>query len=842
MRRKIVNILLAACLTAGMAVGSVPAASLDVKAAADISGTVEAGLTIRESEINQLLTGNLTLPTTVSGLQGATIVYSVGDADAKYVSIDGNTLKVTRPEAGQEDYSFILSATVTSSDGASYKKDFPLAVRAGLSDDSYAGYLYVCFSDTRNPATTAHEWTDVQQVHFFLSEDGLNWTALNGCNPAFLAGSDYIDMIEKMGVNSVNYRVAAGTDVTQTVSGDASVLFPFEGRDQGIRDPYMIRGSKKDGSDANKVWILATDLNTHSSQYNGNKNTNTLAGDTWGLTSKVGVGSTHLFVYETEDFVHWTRRWIDVGKEINSAMAWAPEAIYNPEKDNYLVYWSARVDADGSSRDRLYCNETKDFKTFGPTKLYEQEAFYKKYGASGRGNNSGYGNIDTSQLWVAGTDKDGKETPYGTLFRLVKDETNNHIELMSAKSVLDPDVDYDASNPIGIKPYTLGDITYSTKADLSNIPGDTNAIKRADIVYNWFADQSVGDHFTKIDNAEMEGKVGAYEGATMFKFIDRDEWCVMIDAYGDMSVRYEPYLTTDLSKTNSIKKLTSGYGRTGGDVGCHGGMIPITVKEYNTLIDTYNADPGVSNYHKIKYISVDTRKTEAKAEELRAAAETDAYTSGVKAQMKRYADAITSLKGNESLAEIGKLAARADKLLANKAIAVPTLQAAKVTLSESSLTLCTKATEGLKTTAIIQAEADIDRETSKITFSSSNTSIAQVDSKGKVTAKKAGTATVTATAPGGAKASCKVTVKGIPSKITLNKSSATLKVKKTLQLKVTIPDGTVCSKFTYKSNKPKIASVSASGKITAKKKGTAKITVWASNNKKAKATITVKVK
>ena len=78
MRRKIVNILLAACLTAGMAVGSVPAASLDVKAAADISGTVEAGLTIQESEINQLLTGNLTLPTTVSGLQGATIVYSVG--------------------------------------------------------------------------------------------------------------------------------------------------------------------------------------------------------------------------------------------------------------------------------------------------------------------------------------------------------------------------------------------------------------------------------------------------------------------------------------------------------------------------------------------------------------------------------------------------------------------------------------------------------------------------------------------------------------------------------------------------------------------------------------------
>lgn len=144
--------------------------------------------------------------------------------------------------------------------------------------------------------------------------------------------------------------------------------------------------------------------------------------------------------------------------------------------------------------------------------------------------------------------------------------------------------------------------------------------------------------------------------------------------------------------------------------------------------------------------------------------------------------------------------------------------------------------------ATLQAEASIDKETSKITFKSNKPEIAAVNSKGVVTAKKAGTATITATAPGGAKATCKVTVKGIPSKITLNKTKATLKVKKTLQLKVTIPKGTVCPKFTYKSNKPKVASVSSSGKITAKKKGTAKITVTAGNNSKAKATITVKVK
>ena len=164
----------------------------------------------------------------------------------------------------------------------------------------------------------------MQQIHFFLSEDGLNWTALNGCNPAFLAGSDYTDRVYK--TDNVNYAVAEETNIEETTAGDASVLFPFEGEDQGIRDPYMLRGAKADGSDSDKVWILATDLNTMAPQYGGN----------WGTMSH--DGSTSLFIYETEDFVNWTRRWVDVGSEIEAGAAWAPEAIYNPEKDNYLIY------------------------------------------------------------------------------------------------------------------------------------------------------------------------------------------------------------------------------------------------------------------------------------------------------------------------------------------------------------------------------------------------------------------------------------------------------------------------------------------------------------------------
>ncbi len=749
MKRRIINALLAVCLAAGMAAGSLPAAGMEAKAA--------------------------------------------GNAQ----------------EQAAEPYT-------------------------GLTDDDYAGYVYVCFADTK-------AGKDVQQVHFFLSEDGLNWTALNGCKPIFETGEDFKQYIEKCGNNSVNYTVVDLDEygISDTTEGDASVLFPFEGSDQGIRDPYMLRGTKKDGSDANKVWILATDLNTMQPKYKGNLVNNTVGN--WGLMTTSPYGSTKLFIYETEDWVHWKRTYVDVGKEVNACMAWAPEAIYNPEKDNYLVYWSARTNVDGRARDRLYCNETEDFVHFGPTKLYEQEPFYQNYLPNGVSEaDDGYGNIDTSQLWVAEENADGTVNPYGTLYRLVKDETNNHIELMSAKTVLDPDKDYDASNPTQINEYTDADgKTFSELADINALKDPTH-IKIAEVVYNWFIDDSVGNHFKKISQKEMEGQIGTYEGATMFKFIGRDEWCVMIDYYGNNKVRYEPYTTTDLSEPDSIKKVPSGsYGRTGGDVGCHGGMIPITAEEYNTLIDTYNADSSIDNYHPIDYVT-DTSKLKHKKTELKAAAGTNDYTQSMKSQMLAFA--AKELTGNETQAEIDKLVKRADKMLATKLPKVPEMLAENVYLDEDEVTLCTKATEGLKTKATIHADADVDSQTPKITFKSSNTKVAQVDAKGVITAKKAGTANITATAPGGAKAVCKVTVKGVPSKVTLKKKTVSLKVKKTYQIKPSIPKGTVCSSFKYKSDKAKIASVSSTGLVTAKKKGTAKITVTAGNNSKAKATFTVKVK
>ncbi|MDO5424785.1 MAG: Ig-like domain-containing protein [Eubacteriales bacterium] len=125
-------------------------------------------------------------------------------------------------------------------------------------------------------------------------------------------------------------------------------------------------------------------------------------------------------------------------------------------------------------------------------------------------------------------------------------------------------------------------------------------------------------------------------------------------------------------------------------------------------------------------------------------------------------------------------------------------------------------------------------------WKSNKTSVATVSSKGKITGKKAGTATITVTLKSGKTAKIKVTVKKIATtKLKVNKTSVTLKKGKTLQLKVTVTPKNSQDKLTFKSSNKKVATVSSKGKITAKKKGTATITIVSG---KKKVTCKVKVK
>lgn len=136
-----------------------------------------------------------------------------------------------------------------------------------------------------------------------------------------------------------------------------------------------------------------------------------------------------------------------------------------------------------------------------------------------------------------------------------------------------------------------------------------------------------------------------------------------------------------------------------------------------------------------------------------------------------------------------------------------------------------------------------------VSWKSSNPKVVTVNSKGRITGKKAGTAKITVTLASGASAWFNVKVqkknvtttalKVVNKKTGYSIKKATLKRKQKLNLKTTVSPVTSKQIVTYRSSNSKVASVSAKGVIKAKKKGKAVITIR-SGKKTAKCTITVK--
>ncbi len=148
---------------------------------------------------------------------------------------------------------------------------------------------------------------------------------------------------------------------------------------------------------------------------------------------------------------------------------------------------------------------------------------------------------------------------------------------------------------------------------------------------------------------------------------------------------------------------------------------------------------------------------------------------------------------------------------------------------------------GLKETSqLTVATQDNVVLTSDIKYSSSNKSIVSVSAKGVVTAKKTGTATITAVYKGGKKASSKITVKSAPTSVSLNYATATIGVgEKSLDLDSKIHGG-YSRLRKWSSSNIKVASVNGSGVVTGVSEGTATITCTAYNGKKASCKVTVR--
>lgn len=153
-----------------------------------------------------------------------------------------------------------------------------------------------------------------EQIYFGISADGRHWEALNGGNPVLVS-----DVGEK-----------------------------------GVRDSFILRSH-----DAQKAWLIATDLCVNRNR-DWHRHTH--------------AGSRAIVVWETSDLVHWSPPRLAVVAPDDAGCAWAPEAIYDHEAADYLVYWASTTARDNYSRQRIWAAHTKDFRSFEkPFMLVEKE-------------------------------------------------------------------------------------------------------------------------------------------------------------------------------------------------------------------------------------------------------------------------------------------------------------------------------------------------------------------------------------------------------------------------------------------------------------------------------------
>ena len=131
----------------------------------------------------------------------------------------------------------------------------------------------------------------------------------------------------------------------------------------------------------------------------------------------------------------------------------------------------------------------------------------------------------------------------------------------------------------------------------------------------------------------------------------------------------------------------------------------------------------------------------------------------------------------------------------------------------------------------------------KILWTSSDTSVATVDAKGKVKAVGIGKATITAISSSGKTAKCEVTVTGAKVKKIIIEGAKKMKVGESQLLVATIkPAFAENQALKWKSSSKKIATVDENGVVTALKKGTVTITATAKDGSKVKASFIIKIK
>ena len=158
------------------------------------------------------------------------------------------------------------------------------------------------------------KYADGEQIYFSVSRDGLHWQDLNGGLPVL--------------------RSPLGT--------------------LGVRDPFVVRHPQN-----GRYYLIATDLCIYRKP-------------SWG--DAVTIGSRDLIVWESADLVEWSEpRSCTVGVP-EAGCVWAPEAIWDAEKQAFMVFFASMVKLAGDEepKQRIYAVYTEDFANFTPAEVYAE--------------------------------------------------------------------------------------------------------------------------------------------------------------------------------------------------------------------------------------------------------------------------------------------------------------------------------------------------------------------------------------------------------------------------------------------------------------------------------------
>lgn len=150
-----------------------------------------------------------------------------------------------------------------------------------------------------------------EQLYLSISRDGLNWQDRNNHTP-FLTSS--------LG-------------------------------EKGIRDPFILRKANGDG-----FVILATDLSIY---HRGG----------WNNTDATVTGSHSMLIWHSLDLINWSGPKLIKVVDDSVGCVWAPEAIYDPKRKQYLVYW-ASPSTRPDHKMQILSSYTDDFSHFEKATVY----------------------------------------------------------------------------------------------------------------------------------------------------------------------------------------------------------------------------------------------------------------------------------------------------------------------------------------------------------------------------------------------------------------------------------------------------------------------------------------